>query len=184
MKLEKKTEIHWAANIFPLLRSIIKKRTSRCFRNKAFPLRTLHKKKRISASSICVNIRWWVFWPLLFTWKANDILMIPSSFFSHLHKSLTCSLIHNDDLICSWDDVSIPLSSTCLQALTFLFFLLQTKNVFEKSNRIFISSNQLMKYSFDISATTSITGTPLLCVTWIHWTILFDLSMTLFFLFR
>jgi hypothetical protein len=78
---EAKKKIYWSLTM-----------NSRCFENKAFPHIDIQEKKEKSASSICVNMMMsFSFWPLFliscvfFRWKANDILMIPSSFFSHLH---------------------------------------------------------------------------------------------------
>lgn len=124
--------------------------------------------------------------------KANDILMIPPSLFSHLHHRtkweanlfyFSCffssfSIRCWSDLLWGWSEhsfISNKIRSTkkhvltsikkcrrhpsmdCLRFIGEEFFL-------ERVNRIFISSNQLMKYSFDISVTTSIRNTLLLYV--------------------
>ena len=113
--------------------------------------------------------------------KANDILMIPSSFFSHLHhwtdtnELVLCLLIRcwSSDLLLGWCEHFFILNkirstnSTCLQALDTYFISIRRQGMsLRGSNRISNSSNQLMKYSFDISATTfDYRHTPLHSVT-------------------
>jgi hypothetical protein len=108
--------------------------------------------------------------------------MIPSSFFSHLHhwthtnELVLCLLIRcwSSDLLLGWCEHSFILNkirstnSTCLQPLDTYFISIRRQRMSLRGpNRIFNSSNQLMKYSFDISATTfDYRHTPLHSVTW------------------
>lgn len=80
----------------------------------------LHKNKanllaRFAWRSILLTSAHLLFSGIFLIWKANDILMIPSSFFSHLHslnnttselvRSLFLSIRHSFLIRCCWSDL-------------------------------------------------------------------------------